>query len=193
MRRPRPSGWPRRVRPWPCRRRTRRRVKMRPPSSNAWQASTSRAARTAGWAGGGPSRYCTRPRAAATARPFNAEGRRDSTAHQHCGSPCLSLSMRRCSRACLRARRHRQRAASGSATRLAPNIHTHSGQHGEQLRRVNAPRASQTPPLNLTFPKSTAGHHRAAVQSNEVYPPPLASARRVSFGWASDKRFPLCR
>ena len=33
----------------------------------------------------------------------------------------------------------------------------------------------------------------AAVQSNEVYPTPSASVRLVSFGGASDKRFPLGR
>lgn len=74
-----------------------------------------------------------------------------------------------------------------------PNIHTHSRQHSEQRRRADASHASQTPPLSLTFPKGAAHHHRAAVQSNEVYPTPPASARRVSFGWASDKRFPLCK
>ena len=63
--------------------------------------------------------------------------------------------------------------------------------HGQQHNAANAQRASQTPPLSLTLPKSAAHHHRAAVQSNEVYPSPPASARRVSFGWASDKRFPL--
>jgi hypothetical protein len=37
-------------------------ARMPPPSSSAWPASTSPAARTAGWANGAPSRYC-RPNA----------------------------------------------------------------------------------------------------------------------------------
>ena len=45
--------------------------------------------------------------------------------------------------------------------------------------------------LSLTLPKSPARHHRAAVQSNEVYPTPLTSARLSCFGAASDKRFTL--
>ena len=69
--------------------------------------------------------------------------------------------------------------------------HAPAGRNGHQHNGANAQRASQTPQLSLTFPKSPAHHHRAAVQSNEVYPTPPASARRVSFGRASDKRFPL--
>ena len=65
--------------------------------------------------------------------------------------------------------------------------------HNQQHRRADAPRASLNPLLNLTFPNSPAHHHRAAVQSNEVYPTPPASARLTSFGRASDKRFPLWR
>ena len=42
------------------------------------------------------------------------------------------------------------------------------------------------------MPKSPARHHRAAVQSNEVYPTPLTSPRLSCFGAASDKRFTLC-
>jgi hypothetical protein len=33
----------------------------------------------------------------------------------------------------------------------------------------------------------------AAVQSNEVYPTPVAAVRSACFGGASDKRFPLCK
>ena len=71
------------------------------------------------------------------------------------------------------------------------NKHAPGSRHRQQHNAANAQRASQTPPLSLTFPKSAAHHHRAAVQSNEVYPTPPASARQVSFGSASDKRFPL--
>ena len=57
--------------------------------------------------------------------------------------------------------------------------------------KLVTPKAALTPPLSLTFLKSAAHHHRAAVQSNEVYPTPQASVRRVNFRGASDKRFPL--
>ena len=65
------------------------------------------------------------------------------------------------------------------------------GQHRQPKQGADAPRASQTPPLSLAFPKSAAHHHRSAVQSNEVYQRPPASTRRASFGWAADKRFPF--
>jgi len=61
------------------------------------------------------------------------------------------------------------------------------GQHSQQ-QGADAPPASQTPPLNLTFPKSAEPHHRATVQSNEVYPTPPAPVRPADFGGASDKR-----
>ena len=65
---------------------------------------------------------------------------------------------------------------------LVWTIRANSRQHSQQHLLGDAPRASQTPPLSLTFPKSAAHHHRAAVQSNEVYPTPPASVRRVNFG-----------
>jgi hypothetical protein len=104
VRRPRPSGWPRRTQPWRCRRRIRRRVKMRPHSSNTWQASKWRAGRTAVWGTGKPSRYYMQPRTAPTAMPLNAEVRRDASQGHRCRSPSLSLSKRRWPRSCLRAR-----------------------------------------------------------------------------------------
>lgn len=76
---------------------------------------------------------------------------------------------------------------------MVQSKHAPAGRNDHQHNGANAQRASQTPQLSLTFPKSPAHHHRAAVQSNEVYPTPPASARRVSFGRASDKRFPLWR
>jgi hypothetical protein len=63
--------------------------------------------------------------------------------------------------------------------------------HNQRHRGADASRASLNPLLNLTFPNSPAHHHRAAVQSNEVYPTPSAPVRLASFSGASDKRFPL--
>ena len=123
--------------------------------------------------------------------PFNAGGRRDSTPGHHCRSHSLLLTTPQwLVRACAlddtgslqRRARHTARASNSrplTTTHRQPDHHTH------------APHASQNPLLSLTFPNSPARHHRAAVQSNEVYPTPQAPVRFANFGVASDKRFPL--
>ena len=125
--------------------------------------------------------------------PFSAGGHRESTNGLQRRSDCSPVAVQQWGGSCVSARRHRSRTRSGSRTRLPRGIHDRSRQHSQRHRRADAPRASQNPRLNLTFPKSPARHARAAVQSNEVYPTPPALARLTSLGRASDKRFPLWR
>lgn len=73
--------------------------------------------------------------------------------------------------------------------RAACTCFTATCQRREPLQRAHWHCSNRR--LSLTFPKSPARHHRAAVQSNEVYPTPLTSALLACFGAASDKRFTL--
>ena len=128
---------------------------MPPPSSSAWPASTSRAARIAGSAVGAPSSYCPPLATHSKTATFSAGDRRDPPPRHHRPSRCRSPTTSAALASSCGAQPHRATSPLGRAapvvTPLAAPTPT------DQLPKP--PRlpawASQNTRLNLTFPDST--------------------------------------